>query len=226
MESKRLTWSQESTLTRRLCSEASPEDMSTGLNGMSTECVGYNDSSNSRQTPRRAADEWITVDEVGKLRLLCWDNFHKPPKCSECRDFFEEYRACPKQKLPVTVWCLPVCLHGLSPQIRAASGLTPDFYRAGINRSLPIGWAESYEHCSYIRLQSTSTHAHASDDGFKDCRKYGNYWLSEAKGQFSKGSQHTRLQCCAELKTKSFVFSACRTHGNGLYQWCFKAHVA
>lgn len=43
MESKRRTCSQDSTLTRRLCSEASPEDMTNeGSPGRPDRCVGWN----------------------------------------------------------------------------------------------------------------------------------------------------------------------------------------
>lgn len=70
IESKRRTWSQDSTLTLRLWSEELPEDMTTGLDRTSTKRVGCRETSRKAQSP--FPEWWDNCGQHG-ARLLFWD---------------------------------------------------------------------------------------------------------------------------------------------------------
>lgn len=99
MESKRCTWSHDSTLTRRLWSQASAEDMATGGGGwMSAEREGKS-SAAQRKPPLRqwcfGFDSGVEVDtDCASSCLRGWLNFRKKaPSWWEC---VEEYRTSPE----------------------------------------------------------------------------------------------------------------------------------
>lgn len=83
MESKRRTCSQDSTLTRRLCSEASPEDMTNGGSpGRPDRCVEWNNEqlrSAILSLPLKMKSCWCydkcvgseSADNTGASLLLC-----------------------------------------------------------------------------------------------------------------------------------------------------------
>lgn len=141
MESKRRTWSQHSTLTRRLWSEASPGDMTTGPDctqkiggGANTTSPGQNAQEAERDGPMPGQSWRKLLQDGGLVR--------------EIRHVRAE--ASSRAPVPSSVTLDPA---------RSRSWTTPAFYPTGINRSLLIGWT----------LTRAGARAHARNCAYFPC---------------------------------------------------------
>lgn len=133
MESKRRTWSQDRTLSRRLCSGASPDDMTTGgrwtlLRGTSTPLARWDGGGRVKTTAARAS---LPFTERSRTASVFWKVY------SKASGHLPEAAAALRDRLPSPSPLRRLKILGTRDRVFS--------HPAGITTRLPIGWTQIYE---------------------------------------------------------------------------------
>lgn len=155
IESKRRTWSQDSTLTLRLWSEELPEDMTTGLDRASTKRVGCRETRRKRNPPFQ--NDETTADNTERVSSSGTKFQKRPGWCG----FFCRIPDISKAETssPPLALSLSVCTYSVL-RLKAPLDSHRVFTKRGLTGAFLLAGQRFVNTATYRELQSSSTHAH------------------------------------------------------------------